>query len=221
MNYTKNDKLVQQPRKLIVFGAGSGIGKEVALQGAAAGYKVVGVVRHEMPAIAGIEYVQGSVTDSAFVAHITKNCDAVVSAVGTSQYKQPVSLYSESAKALIQGMSQSGTSRLIVLSAGGATIEKNDPLIFRFVFKPILQRFLRHLYADMLRMERLLETSDLDWTILRLSYLVDKLLTGKYRTAREAAVRYGWSIGRADAAHYILHNLDAVDDYRHHVCIAN
>lgn len=222
MNYTKDSMSLQaKPMKLVIFGAASGIGKEAALQAAAAGHQVTGVVRRNPPSTPGIHYVQGDVTDAAFVARITKGSDAVISAVGTAQFKQPLTLYSDGAKALIKGMKQSGVKRLIVLSAGGATVEENDPLIFRFVLKPILQRFLKYLYEDMLRMERLLEASALDWTILRLSYLTNKPVTGKYRIARESAVRFGWSIRRADAAHYILHNIDNQKDYQRHICIAN
>lgn len=209
--------------KLIVFGANGGVGKEVVTQALQAGHEVVGVVRGPVVASSerqGLNSVEGSITDAAFVADIVKGADVVISTIGASDYKHPVSLYSIAAKALVSAMQGAQPKRLIVLSAGGATIEKNDPLLFRLIFKPLLQRVYHYLYEDMLRMESVLETSNLDWTIMRLSYLTKKPGKGVYRTAHNAGVRYGFSINRADVAHYIVGHLADPQDSRQHVCIA-
>ena len=211
--------------KLVIFGANGGVGREVVAQAVKAGHEVIGVVRDptdkaDMPT-AGVKLITGSVTDTDFVAKVAKGCDVVVSTVGTLQYKRSVSLYSDGATALIQGMKKASVSRLIVLSAGAATVESNDPWPFRLIFKPILRRRFHFLYEDMLRMERLLESSNLDWTIIRLSYLANKPVTGRYRTKIEGGVRYGFTINRSDVAHYIVHHAIAPSTYRHHVGIAN
>lgn len=209
--------------KLVVFGANGGVGKEVVAQALQAGHQVVGVVRES--ATPNEEYqklsmVQGSITDFNFVADITKDADVVISTIGTSQYKQPVSLYSSAAQTLTTAMKTAKSKRLIVLSAGGATIEKNDPLLFKLIFKPLLQKVFHYLYEDMLRMEIILQKSDLDWTIMRLAYLKDKPGKGTYRTEHNAGVRYGFSINRADVADYIVTHLTDQQDYRQVVCIA-
>ena len=209
--------------KLIVFGANGGVGKEVVTLALQAGHEVVGVVRGPVVASSqrqGLHMVEGSITDAVFVADIVKGADVVISTIGASDSKHPVSLYSLAAQALVGALKGAPHQRVIVLSAGGATIEKNDPLLFRLIFKPLLQRVFHSLYEDMLRMERVLETSNLDWTILRLSYLTNKPGKGVYRTAHNAAVRYGFSINRADVAHYIVGHLADPQDSRQHVCIA-
>jgi len=209
--------------KLIVFGANGGVGKEVVTLALQAGHEVVGVGRGPVVASSqrqGLHMVEGSITDAVFVADIVKGADVVISTIGASASKHPVSLYSLAAQALVGALKGAPHQRLIVLSAGGATIEKNDPLLFRLIFKPLLQRVFHYLYEDMLRMERVLETSNLDWTILRLSYLNNKPGKGVYRTAHNAAVRYGFSINRADVAHYIVGHLADPQDSRQHVCIA-
>jgi len=209
--------------KLIVFGANGGVGKEVVTLALQAGHEVVGVVRGPVVASSerqGLHMVEGSITDAVFVADIVKGADVVISTIGASDSKHPVSLYSLAAQALVGALKGAPHQRLIVLSAGGATIEKNDPLLFRLIFKPLLQRVFHSLYEDMLRMERVLETSNLDWTILRLSYLNNKPGKGVYRTAHNAAVRYGFSINRADVAHYIVGHLADPQDSRQYVCIA-
>ena len=209
--------------KLIVFGANGGVGKEVVTLALQAGHEVVGVVRGPVVASSerqGLHMVEGSITDAVFVADIVKGADVVISTIGASDSKHPVSLYSLAAQALVGALKGAPHQRLIVLSAGGATIEKNDPLLFSLIVKPLLQRVFHSLYEDMLRMERVLETSNLDWTILRLSYLTNKPGKGVYRTAHNAAVRYGFSINRADVAQYIVGHLADPQDSRQHVCIA-
>lgn len=209
--------------KLIVFGANGGVGKEVVTLALQAGHEVVGVGRGPVVASSehqGLHMVEGSITDAVFVADIVQGADVVISTIGASASKHPVSLYSLAAQALVGALKGAPHQRLIVLSAGGATIEKNDPLLFRLIVKPLLQRVFHSLYEDMLRMERVLETSNLDWTILRLSYLTNQPGKGVYRTAHNAAVRYGFSITRADVAQYIVGHLADPQDSRQHVCIA-
>ncbi len=209
--------------KIVIFGVSGGVGHEVMLQAVKVGHGVIGVTRSlksSNDSTANPQLVTGSVTDSAFVAKVCHGADIVISAVGTMQYKQPVTLYSAGTQALIVGMQQANVHRIIVLSAGGATIEPNDTWPFRLIFKPILQHVFHYLYADMLQMERLLENSDLDWTILRLSYLTGKPKTTKYRTQVEGAVSFGFSIGRADVAHYIVEHLNDETTFRHPIGIA-
>lgn len=73
---------------------------------------------------------------------------------------------------------------------------------------PLLKAFLRERYADLARMEDVIQASGLDWTIVRPVYLVDGPLTRTYRTAYGQNVRGGLRISRADVAHLMLRVLD-------------
>jgi putative NADH-flavin reductase len=72
------------------------------------------------------------------------------------------------------------------------------------VVKPILQRVLRDAYADAMRAEELLRSTELEWTIARPPRLTNGPHTGTYRTARSGNVRGGSSISRADLADFLL-----------------
>src|SRR5260221_8216615 len=120
--------------KLIVFGANGGVGKEVVTLALQAGHEVVGVGRGPVVASSqrqGLKMVEGSITDAAFVADIVTGADVVISTIGASDYKHPVSLYSTAAQALVGAMQGAQPKRLIVLSACGATTQQNHPLLFR------------------------------------------------------------------------------------------
>ena len=77
----------------------------------------------------------------------------------------------------------------------------------KFVAKNILQRLFKYIYADMLLMEKVLDKSDLDWTIIRAPRLTNNKRTGKYRAAINEHLIDLSSISRADLADYIVTHL--------------
>ncbi len=69
-------------------------------------------------------------------------------------------------------------------------------------------------------MEDAVRASDLDWTLVRPPRLVDKPLTGAYRTAINANLRRGMVISRADVAHLMLAAVDRPETVRAAVGVA-
>jgi uncharacterized protein YbjT (DUF2867 family) len=63
---------------------------------------------------------------------------------------------------------------------------------------------LKPVYDDLRAMEAELARSATDWTSVRPPKLVDRPLTGEYRTAVGGNPRSARSIGRADVAHAML-----------------
>src|SRR5260370_32607421 len=93
--------------KLIVFGANGGVSKEVVTQALQAGHEVVGVVRGPVVASSerqGLNSGEGSITGHALLSDIVKGADVVLSTIGASDYKHPLSLYSTPPKALVSAM---------------------------------------------------------------------------------------------------------------------
>lgn len=208
--------------KIVVFGASSGIGKEVSRQAVAAGHTVVGVARSAAtaPPVDGVQLIAGDATDPTITAEITADADVIISAIGVPNPKQPIDLFTKAAKSLTQAAGHIPTKRLIVVSAGGGANEPHDTFFIKTVIKPMLRHFLRYLYEDQGRMEQIIEASDTNWTIMRPARLTNGTHSGKYRTAHNDAVRRGLSIARADVADYIVHHLEDLADYKQHVSIA-
>jgi len=67
---------------------------------------------------------------------------------------------------------------------------------------------LRDVYVDLAEMEDEIRRSATEWTIVRPPKLVNKPLTGEYRTAVGGNVPRAYSISRADVAHAMLAALD-------------
>lgn len=198
--------------KLTVFGASGGTGSRVVEQALAAGHAVTAVVRDpsrlhleddHVRADGGVlEVVTADVRDPAAVTRAVRGRDAVISTLGPRE-KGPTTVCRDSASSITRAMRESGVSRLLVVSNSG-NYTAGDALPVHLLVKPLLRRMLRHAYADMDAMERLVRDSELDWTIVRPPQLTDKPYTGTVHSRLDGNVRGGFRISRADLAHYLL-----------------
>jgi hypothetical protein len=78
----------------------------------------------------------------------------------------------------------------------------------RRVLLPLISAFARDVYADLAEMADAIRRSATEWTIVRPPRLVNKPLTGKYRTVVGGNVPRGYSISRADEADAMLKMLN-------------
>ena len=155
------------------------------------------------PAGGTLRPFQVDIFDPGSLSGAFAGCDAVISAVGPRP-GGPATIHADTARATLDAMAKTDVRRYVVVSASGAYADAGDGPVTRFVVKPILQRVLREGFADIRQMEQLVRASSLDWTVLRPPRLVDKPLTGRYRTAIDRNVRGGGSLSRADTAHALL-----------------
>jgi len=91
--------------------------------------------------------------------------------------RKPIIVYSQGVTRILAAMKNHGVRRLVCVSSSATDPrvrfhDTDGGFFFEKILKPIIIFTLgRTLYADMWRMERLLATSDLDWTIIRPSGL--------------------------------------------------
>jgi uncharacterized protein YbjT (DUF2867 family) len=98
-------------------------------------------------------------------------------------------------------MEKASVRRVICVSAAGPFIA-DDPDM-GVLIKLILPRVFAKPFADTREMEAVISATDLDWTLVRASRLVDKPGTGRYRVRPDYAPAGGRKIARADVAHFI------------------
>jgi putative NADH-flavin reductase len=208
--------------KVTVFGATGGTGKHVVEQALAAGHEVTAVARNvsEVTPRDGLTVLQGDVVDFASVEQAVAGGDAVVSVLGVADRRKPTKLFSEGVSNMVRAMKASGTKRIIALSADG--VEPNPAVNIgqRLVIALVVARILKHLYGDMLEMERVLADSETDWTVVRPPRLSDKEHTGAYQVSTgEPGPSSG--ISRADLADYIVTRLADEESYQKLVWITS
>jgi len=195
--------------KIIVFGATGGTGKLVVEQALQAGHQVTVVVRNpDMLALRHqqLKIIRGDVFQPNSFGNAIEGQDAVVSCLGV-QKREPTTVYSEGVRNIMEAMQRNNVNRIICLSAGAVIVPPKSSLLMKFVTKNILQRIFKYSYADMLIMEKILNESNLNWTVIRPPWLRDSGHTGKYRTAINEHLRNLSKISRADLADYIVNHL--------------
>ncbi|MGV9323743.1 NAD(P)-dependent oxidoreductase [Streptosporangium sandarakinum] len=202
---------------IAVVAATGRTGRIIVERALAAGHAVTAVARN--PLAVGLRHPrltvkEGDVLNPSSLRDALTGHDAVISALGSSGLGA-TTVYSEGTAAIISAMAP--TRRLIVLSSAGLAVPDGAGLGTRFL-SGVLKRIMRHPYADMARMERLLTGSDLDWTAVRPTRLTDDPGTGRPRVSIGATGAVGSHTARADLAAYVLAALD--DPATHRVPVA-
>jgi hypothetical protein len=119
---------------------------------------------------------------------------------------EPTTLYSDGARRVMEVMKRRGTRRAFFISASLVEVSPVIPAFVRFVGRYVVQKLLRHMYADLRVMESRVKESGLDWTIIRPPRLTNGARTGQYRFAVNSWLKNCLSISRADVGHFIVHH---------------
>ncbi|MCU1525056.1 MAG: NAD-dependent epimerase [Microbacteriaceae bacterium] len=207
--------------KIVIFGANGPTGQLATKQALAEGHTVTAFTRHPEAfplRDENLRVMQGDVFDPASVDRAVAGQDAVLSTLGVPFGRKKISVYSVGTAHILEAMKDHGVRRLVAVSSSAAdpAVRFHDTeggFFFEKILKPVIIFTLgRTLYADMWRMEELLEASDVDWTVIRPSGLFETTEVTDYRTAE--AVINGRFTSRADLADCMLRQLGD-DSYLH------
>ncbi|MDT0303938.1 NAD(P)-dependent oxidoreductase [Streptomonospora wellingtoniae] len=203
--------------KAAVLGAGGRTGRLVVARALERGHEVVAAgrdisaldrLRSDTPQSrrGRLTVRPGDVDDPAALEAAVDGADVVLSTVAPPLHKhilRSTTLYSRSARRLVDALRARGVRRLITVSSAGVLHEDpSHPALYRHVLKPVL--FDRALYRDMRIMEREIEESGLDWTLVRASGLTDRPATGRYRLGSGRLPDGGSRVSRADLADFLV-----------------
>jgi putative NADH-flavin reductase len=205
---------------ILVIGANGGIGKQAIDIALKAGHHVTALLRNPANLTLthpNLEIVKGDIMQPDSFEKYVANKDAVISAIGVSggfSADKPTTLYSRGNANLLQAIKKNGTGRIFFISASAVEISPVLPFFIRLVAKYVVQKLLRHMYADLRVMEDLVKTSNADWTIIRPPRLSDRPATGHYRIAVNSFLKNCLNISRADVAHFMINNITNEATYK-------
>ncbi len=190
--------------KLAIFGATGGTGRRLVEQALEAGHAVTVLVR--TPAAFPVQQehltiIQGDVRNAASVEAAVAGQDAVLSALGTNQ-RGPVSVCTVGIQRILTAMAQLQVRRLLVVSAYGA-MESHH----RTLYNLFLWTLLKEKMMDKERMEELIRRSNVDWTLIRPSFLTDGPRTQQNRSGPDLRMHVTSHISRADVAACMLQHI--------------
>jgi len=210
-------------KKITVFGATGGTGKQVVEQALASGCEVVAYVRN--PSKLGIaneqlSVIQGEFSDAASVESAVAGADAVISTLGPrgGSKNKPLTYGMQN---IIAAMKKQGVRRLIITSTLSAK-DSNDKPEFRARFLVgLVKRTMNDAYEDIVSVPEAVRASDLDWTIVRLTLLNNKPKSGKVRAGYVGTGEVGSGISRADIANFMLSQIEDEKYVRQAPAISN
>lgn len=159
--------------RLFVVGSSGRTGRLVVQQALERGHRVTAFTRRPEavtithPRLAVVRGDGLVATDLAGIA----GHDAVISIVAAPDLK-PTTLAERVTRNLVQVMSRTGVSRLVVTSSHALVATKPRLAL------ALVRLVLRHAYADARTMEKVVRDSGLDWRIVRANRLVDKPAVG-------------------------------------------
>lgn len=192
--------------KLLVIGGTGGTGKHIITQALEAGHEVTALVRN--PAKVRITHPalkvhKGNVLHPETLVTACKDQDAVISALGHKKFFIPTTILSRGTRNLLAAMQENGIRRFICITALGINDSRFKLGLYYTLF---VHPFILFLYfRDKEKQEKLIEASDLDWTIIR----PGQLTNGKRRERYKHGKGLGHyiltrMIARADVAHFVL-----------------
>ena len=201
--------------KILILGISGRTGRLVAQEAVQRGHKVIGIARDPgKESLKGAKIISGTPYDIETVRKAISGCDAVVSTLNLfpssqglfKKIKTPLDTMSVSIKNTVTAMKEQGLRRIVLMTAIGVGDSINQLPVFFSFLKSISN--IRFAYADHNRQEKILESSDLDWTIVRpvglndknddLSILSDITDNGKIKSM----------ISRNAVAHFILCSIE-------------
>jgi nucleoside-diphosphate-sugar epimerase len=208
--------------KLAIFGATGGTGKQLVEQALATGHQVVAFVRdpsrlttrHERLTI-----MQGELADRAAIERAVLGADAVISVLGPRRGARAKSI-TRGTENILVAMNKHGVRRIVVTSTPSAQ-DPSDVPDFRFKLAvSMIQLIARGAYEDIVNTAQVVRASDRDWTIVRVSMLVDAPKTGVVKVGH-VNKEMGMRITRADLAEFVLKQVQDTTYLRQAPAISN
>jgi putative NADH-flavin reductase len=191
--------------KLLVLGASGGTGRNLVEQALAANHDVLVLARkpESIKLVDHLAVQKGDVLDADSVASAVQGCDAVLSAFGPANNKEPGTLMSAGVANLVAGCTKHDVKRL-VFESGLMCSDGTGLGMFSRLGVKIYGGIYHKLRDDKRIAERELQASALDWIIVRPPALGDGPALGDYKHGVDAAVSGAKKLPHADVAAFML-----------------
>ena len=205
--------------KVLVIGAAGKTGRAVIEQAIAGGHQVTAFVhKADEYEVSDVRVIEGDATDNATMDAAVLGQDAVLDTIGGKTPYKETTLESSAANTIIAAMQRNGVHRLVVTSMLG---EGESEANTSFYVRLLVSTFLRGADKDKAAMESAVESSGLDWVILRPAILTDDPAKGNIRVFDPETGEKAHKITRADLADFMLAQLSSNEYLHQAVTIAN
>lgn len=196
--------------KVIVFGATGGTGKQLVRQAIEAGYQVVACARNPSKLDIKSEHltiVKGDLSNVALIENAISGADAVISLLGPrgSSKDKPLT---NGMRNIVKAMKSSSVRRLVASSTLSVKDPIDRPNLMVSLLVSIVKTTMNAAYEDIIEAAEIVRGSDLDWTIIRVAMLNDKVKTGTVKVGYVGSGQVGLGISRADFADFMFKQIE-------------
>ena len=194
--------------KIVVFGASRGVGLKVVEQALQAGHTVTAFVRTPSKFAVqhpGLTVCQGDSMNAAAVEKAIVGQDALISALGPTRPPVP-GMMETSARNIVTAMKKHSVRRLLSTTGAGVRQPEDQPKFADHLIGFLLNLLAKNVVLDSAANVKVIQTSDLEWTVVRFPRLLDGDQTGNYRfgyVSKDSSSQ----LLRADAAASVLQEL--------------
>jgi putative NADH-flavin reductase len=206
---------------ITIIGASAGLGLETVKRGLNRNHSITTLSRSEIE-IEGKESLNrlnGDATNKADLLKSIQKADAIIVTLGTRKNMKATTLFSGFAKLMVEIQKENKIDVPFIFVTGfGAGESKN---YVSWLVKLFLKYFLKDVYADKTKMEEIITSSDLNWTVVRPGRLLNKGLTEKYRIEDKLfkGIKIG-SINRADLADFLIKQAENQTELKKYIAIS-
>ena len=198
---------------ILVLGATGRTGRLFAQAAVTSNHKVTAIIRNKSKAtVPSVNYIEGSPTDGKLLEKELQGVDAVLISLNINRTSDnpfakvvsPLTLISDTIKALIPAMEKNGVKRIITVSASGVGDSwMHMPLFVRWFIR---SSNIMRAYEDHDRQEQIVRKSKLEWTIVR-----PVMLNNKKNDVYKVSIGKptGSSISRNAVVRFILDALES------------
>ena len=202
--------------RITIFGATGRVGQEILRRALADGHQVKVLVRSpKLEVHTNLEMITGDVRNKKHVKQAIQEAELVFSVLGTDR----TTTLSEAMPLIIDAMEKQGIQRLITIGTAGILDSRLTPGVLRYQGGDS-NRKLTFAAEEHKKAYRLLEASELDWTIVCPTYLPDGEARGSYRTEKDFLPEEGKEITVGDTAEFAYKQMENLEFIRRRVGIS-
>lgn len=194
-----------------VFGASGKIGRHVVDQLLADGTHVTAYVRNTAKldiTHPHLTIVEGGLDDPTAIAKAVDGADAVISALGPTLKRgakgTPVA---DGTRTIVDAMRTAGVRRFVGLATPSVADPKDQPTLKGKILPKMAGLTMPNAMAELVGMTNAVTSSDLDWTIARITNPTDKPAKGTIRAGFLGRDKVGSAMSRADIASFLIDQL--------------
>lgn len=185
--------------RVVVLGAGGGVGSRAVVAAADAGHEVVAVARSPLTVRPGVEVVAADVRDAAAVERVVAGADALLWCVGVGRRSGP-DVGRSAMPHVVRAAGLHGVTRLVSVSGAGVTLPGDRKGPGARAVSALTRRLAHDLVTDKEGEHEVLEASGLAWTEVRPPRLSQGPATGAWVLTDEAPGLRAAALSKADVA---------------------